>query len=112
MTSVITVNMRVCSKTARITAELQPDGETVSIHIASDCEHLREYAQRLTEVSTADILSVAGSRIEDPEVRKGVSPTCLVPTAIFNVAWLESGMMSKRLAQDTAKENSIVFEKD
>ena len=36
--------------------------------------------------------------------------TCLAPNGIINAAWLETGMMSKKLAKDV-KENVISFER-
>jgi hypothetical protein len=109
MTSIVTVKMRTCSKTAKITAEMQSDGDTISIRIATDCEHLREYAKRMPQVTMADIVSFEGSAIENTKVRESVSPCCLVPAAVFNAAWMEAGMLSKHLAEDMAKENSVIF---
>ncbi len=105
--------MKTCSKTTRVTAELQPDGDTIKIRIASDCPHVKEYAQLLGDtIHTADAVEWRGSRIVDPDIRQPLSITCLLPNAIFNAAWIELGMLSKHLAQDMAKENDLVFVKD
>lgn len=112
MTSTVVVNMRTCSKTSRVTAELQPDGDTIKIHIASDCPHVREYAEKLGDIHVADVVDIRGSRVVDPDVRIPLSVPCLLPNAIFDAAWMEVGMLSKHLAQDMAKVNDLTFVKD
>ena len=39
-----------------------------------------------------------GSRILTEAEGGVLTPTCLVPIAVFNVCWVEAGMISKRLA--------------
>jgi len=113
MSNTVVVNMRTCSKTTRVTAELQPDGDTIKIHIASDCAHVREYAEKLGDtISVSDVIDICGSRVVDPRIRQPLSVPCLLPNAIFDAAWMEVGMLSKHLAQDMAKVNDLTFVKD
>jgi hypothetical protein len=113
MTSVVTVRMKTCSKTTKVTAELQPDGDTIRIKIASDCKNVQNYAKLLGDtIHLSDVTDWNGSRVVDPEIRQPLSIPCLVPIAIFDAAWEEVGMLSKHLAQDMAKENVLEFNKD
>lgn len=113
MSSSIKVNMRTCSKTTKVTAELQPDGDTIRIRIASDCPHVREYAEKLGgEIHLSDVADIRGSRVVDPDVRIPLSVPCLVPVAVLDAGWMEVGMLSKHLAQNIARSNDIEFIKD
>ncbi|MDD3233095.1 MAG: hypothetical protein PHT00_02870 [Candidatus Methanomethylophilus sp.] len=110
MTSEIRVNMRTCSKTTKVTAELQPDGDTIKIRIASDCQHVKEYADLLGDtIQMSDVVEWRNSRVVNPDIRQPLSMPCLVPNAIFDAAWMELGMLSKHLAQEMAKYNSMDF---
>ena len=113
MASTVTVRMRTCSKTTRVTAEVQDDGDTIKIKIASDCKNVMSYAALLGDtIHVSDVVEWQGSRVVDPEIRQPLSIPCLVPNAIFDAAWEEIGMLSKHLAQDMAKENSLEFGKE
>ena len=113
MASTVTVRMRTCSKTTRVTAEVQDDGDTIKIKIASDCKNVMSYAALLGDtIHVSDVVEWKGSRVVDPEIRQPLSIPCLVPNAIFDAAWEEIGMLSKHLAQDMAKENSLEFGKE
>ena len=113
MASTVTVRMRTCSKTTRVTAELQDDGDTIKIKIASDCKNVMSYAALLGDtIHVSDVVEWKDSRVVDPEIRQPLSIPCLVPNAIFDAAWEEIGMLSKHLAQDLAKENSLEFGKE
>ncbi|MDD4669357.1 MAG: hypothetical protein PHE95_05990 [Candidatus Methanomethylophilus sp.] len=110
MTSEIRVNMRTCSKTTKVTAELQPDGDTIKIRIVSDCQHVKEYADLLGDtIQMSDVVEWRNSRVVNPDIRQPLSMPCLVPNAIFDAAWMELGMLSKHLAQEMAKYNSMDF---
>lgn len=113
MTSKVKVNMRTCSKVTKVTAELQPDGDTVRLKIVSNCENVRKYADNLGgEIHMSDVVDIRGSRVTDPDVRDPLSVPCLVPNAVFDAAWMEYGLLSKHLAQDKAGTNDIEFLKD
>lgn len=90
----VIVDMAFCDKKHKITAKLREDGD-LDIHIASDCMHIREYAEKLGETITVmDVTDRNGSRVYDPEICSAASATCLVPPGIINAAWLELGMLS------------------
>ncbi len=113
MPSAVNVRMRTCSKNTKVTAELQDDGDTVKITIVSDCKNVMNYASLLgNEIHLSDVVEWKGSRVVDPEIRQPLSIPCLVPNAVFDAAWMEVGMLSKNLAQITAKENSLEFPKE
>lgn len=81
--------------------------------MASDCKNVMSYARLLGgEIHVSDVVEWNGSRVVDSEIRQPPSIPCLVPNAIFDAAWMEIGMLSKHLAQDMAKENSLEFPED
>lgn len=113
MSSTVIVHMKTCSKTTRVTAELQDDGDTIKVTLASDCQNVKNYAELLgREIHVSDVVEWKGSRVVDPDIRQPLSIPCLVPNAIFDAAWMEVGMLSKNLAQQRAKENSLEFPED
>ena len=90
----VIVKMKFCNKTHRITVKMKDDGD-LSLHVATDCPEVKYYAECLGDTITMeDITDISSSRIMSPE----------------NLAWLETGMMSKKLAKDV-KENVISFER-
>jgi len=108
MTTSVNVNMRVCDKTCRITASHRSDGD--DIVIVSNCDKLQQLGEALHEgVSMNDIMDVYSSRIMTPEVRGNVCYECLAIPAVFNVCWLEEGMISKNLARKCGS-NSVDFD--
>ncbi len=110
MTSIVTANMRTCDKTTKVEASMQEDG-TVRIKIITNCDHVKEYAKQLTDLTLEDLTDFSKSKVVDPKVRASMSPPCIVPNAVFNAAWMETGMLSKRMAQKV-KENSLFFNED
>ncbi len=103
MTSRVRVDMSLCDFKTIIDADSQPDG-TVKVKIRSECRDVREYGKALKSAGPEDYTSIKGSRIFDLAAESRLTPTCLVPTAVFNAIWLEVGMISKTLAR---KEKSI-----
>lgn len=110
MTSTVTVHMNTCSKTSKVTASLQDDG-TIGVKIVSDCKNVQDYAKKLTSITMDDIVAFNGSKVVDPEIRASLSVPCLVPNAVFDAAWMETGMLSKSLARKVG-ENNVTFEKE
>lgn len=70
----------------------------VAIEIESDCPNIMRFAEMLTEADMRDLTDFEDNRILDLAAQAGLTTTCLVPAAVFNCAWVELGMMSKRLA--------------
>lgn len=108
MTSVVTAHMNTCGKTNKVTATLLDDG-TIDIKIASDCPHVKDYAKNLTNVTMDDVVSFEGSKVNDPAIRASLSVPCLTPIAVFNAAWLELGMLSKKLVANVGS-NTVTFD--
>ncbi len=99
MTSTVIARMKVCGKTNRVTVSLRENGDTMDVTIDSDCPHVRDYASKLRTITMSDVISHAGSKVEDPEIRASLSVPCLTPIAVFNAAWMELGMLSKGRAK-------------
>lgn len=107
--AIVVVHMRFCEKTHKITVEQKDDG-TLSLHVASDCPEVREYAKMIGDTLTMeDISDINASRILAPENLARVTMTCLAPNGIINAAWLETGMLSRSRAKEVG-ENSVSFE--
>ena len=87
------------------------DDGNLGVKIVSDCPHVMDYASKLTEISVNDVVSFAGSKVVDPDIRASLSVPCLTPIAVFEAAWLELGMLSKNLVNNVG-ENSVSFHPD
>lgn len=96
MSSTIDVNMSICDKRISVTATMNEDG-TFDIDIQSDCDSLKHYAETLKNVTMDDITNFETSRINKEEVRGNMSMICMAPIAVYQAAWMECGMMSKRI---------------
>ncbi len=112
MASKVRANMRTCHKTALVTAELLEDGQTLKIHIASDCDNVRDYAKRLGgTISAMDCVDYTMSKVFADENRQLLSMPCMVPCAIMNAAWMELSMLSKSLAKDVgSNDNEFIID--
>lgn len=98
MTSRVVVQMPLCTFQTIIETTDRGDG-TVGIHIESDCSHVREFAKELTEATQDDYIKQVGSRIVQLAEENHLTATCLVPVAVFNACWVETGMISKSSAR-------------
>jgi hypothetical protein len=105
MVSRVKVVTPICSHETWVTAEM--DGEDrIKVRIESDCSNVMNYGDRLQIVTMDDINEQRDSRILT-EAQDGIlTPTCLVPIAVFNACWVEAGMISKRLAM---KESPVAI---
>jgi len=108
MTSKVRVDMTICDHKTLIDADKQPDG-TVMVRVRSTCENIRNYGRRLGAVSMEDYIQIDGSKIIRLATECHLTPTCLIPAAVFNVVWMEVGNISKRYAL-SKKSISINFE--
>jgi hypothetical protein len=108
MASTTKAIMKACNRTAKVTVSLRDDGN-LDVAIESDCDVVMGYAERLGGMITAmDVYGFQESKINSDEIRGNLTPTCLVPNAIYNAAFLELGMMTRSLAQQ-AGENTVVL---
>ena len=110
MTNTVVAHMRTCHKTNKVTVWTKDDG-SLGVKIVSDCPHVRDYAAKLTEITIDDVVSFAGSKVVDPEIRASLSVPCLTPIAVFEAAWLELGMLSKNLVKNVG-HNCVTFHPD
>ena len=99
MTSKVTVQSGICGFETTIEARNLGTGE-VEIKIESQCKSVQQYAQMLRSATTDDLVEWNDSKVIDLAAKTGLTTTCLIPTAVFNVCWVEIGMISRRLALD------------
>jgi hypothetical protein len=92
----VRVDAPICDHETIIEAERS--GEETLVRINSDCKTVQGYAERLKMVSTSDLMDLEGSKIIKMASESGLTPTCLVPVAVYNACWMEQGLISKRLA--------------
>ena len=84
------------------------DGD-LDVHIATDCDNIREYAEKLgNRLTVMDVTNWKGSRVYNEEICTSASATCLVPAGIMNASWLELGMLSKSRALEV-QANCVRF---
>ena len=106
--AIVVVHMNFCKKTHKITVKQKGEGD-FSLHVATDCPEVKEYAKMIGDTLTLeDLTDIRNSRIFSYDNLERVTPTCLAPNGIINAAWLEAGMMSKGLAKNV-EENTVDF---
>lgn len=98
-TSKVTVQSGICGFETTIEARDLGTGE-VEIRIESQCKSVQTYAEKLRSATTDDLVEWNGSKVIDLAAKTGLTTTCLIPTAVFNVCWVEIGMISRKLSQD------------
>jgi hypothetical protein len=92
----VRVDAPICDHETIVEAERS--GEETLVRIISDCKTVQGYAERMRTVSMSDLMDLEGSKIIKMASESGLTPTCLVPVAVYNACWMEHGMISKRLA--------------
>ncbi len=107
MASTVEADMRMCGRKARVTVSMRDDGN-LDVSMESDCEVVMGYASRLKVISPEDVYGVQGSRINRDDIRGQLTPTCLVPNAVYSAAFLELGMATESLARKCGK-NSVEY---
>ena len=107
MTSTVIAKMKTCEKEAKVTVKMRDDGD-LDVIIESDCDIVQAYGERLKTISQMDVYNFQESKINADDIRVNLTPTCIVPNAIYNAAFLEMGLLTKTLAKKS-KENSIEF---
>jgi hypothetical protein len=98
MPSKVRVDATICDHITTVVAK-DLGGGRVTIEIDSECPNVAYFAQLLTEANMADLTEWEGNRILEMAAKSGLTTTCLIPTAVFNCAWVELGMISKNLAK-------------
>jgi hypothetical protein len=87
----------ICDHRTEIIARSCQDG--ICLEIFSDCPTIQSYAEMVKDLSKDDLMDLKGSKVIDLASEAGLTATCLIPTAIFNVCWLEMGMISRTMAK-------------
>lgn len=96
MTSEIMIRMPICDKSVRVRVTARDDGD-MDVEIESDCPSIDHYAESLGRITMDDITNFEDSRINKEDIRGNMSMICLTPIAVYQAAWMECGMMSKRI---------------
>ena len=96
MSSVIESKMSICDKWIKVTADKRDDG-TIGTKVESDCDALQHYSENLTSVTMDDITNFETSNINKENVRGNMSMICVAPIMVYQAAWMEMGMVSKRI---------------
>ncbi len=99
MVSKVRVDATICDNTTTIVVK-DIGGGKVSIEIDTNCSSVAHFASLLKDATMDDLTDWTNNRILDLASRSGLTTTCLVPTAIFNCAWVELGMISRTLAKE------------
>ena len=107
MASTVIAKMNTCEKEAKVTVSMREDGD-LDVIIESDCDIVQAYGERLKTISQMDVYNFQESKINADEIRVNLTPTCIVPNAIYNAAFLEMGLLTKSLAKKS-RENSVEF---
>jgi hypothetical protein len=97
MTSKVEVEANICSHRTVIEVTDKGDGN-MAVHIDTDCSSVQTYAEMVSELTPGDYSDWSDSKVWEMAAQAGLTTTCLVPVALINACWVESGMMSKRLA--------------
>lgn len=97
MTSKVEVDARICSHRTVIEATDTGDGN-MRVSIDTDCPSVQTYGGLISELAPGDYSDWSDSKVWEMAAQAGLTTTCLVPVALINACWVESGMMSKRLA--------------
>jgi hypothetical protein len=92
----VRVDAPICDHQTIVVAE--GSGDETLITITSDCKSVHGFADRLRKVSMTDLMELEGSLIMRMATESGLTPTCLVPVAVYNACWMEQGLISKNLA--------------
>ena len=96
MPSTIESNMSICDKRISVTVSDNGDG-TMSVDIRSDCQAIEGFSQSLKTITMDDIVNFETSRINKEEVRGNMSMICVAPIMVYQAAWMECGMLSRRI---------------
>lgn len=112
MVSKVRANMRTCSRTTLVTAEMQDDGETIRIHLATDCDNVKQYAKLLGEtLNIEDCTDYRSSKVFADDIRMVLSLPCLVPSAVINAASMEAGLLTRSCAKRAGNnDNEFVLD--
>lgn len=111
MTSTVVVKMNTCSKIHRITVSLREDGD-LDVSIKSDCKNVQAYAEGIQKMTMDDATDFCNSVLNRPEYRSILSVPCLVPSGIFDAAWIELGLLSKSLCESVGSNEVLLNVKE
>ena len=90
--------MPLCSHETSIEVEDQGDGN-LQVKIETTCEDVARYAELIGELGIKDYSEFKDSKILEKAAEACLTPTCLVPSGVFNACWLETGMISRNLVK-------------
>jgi len=98
LSSKVRVDMRLCRHETEIEAKDRGDG-VLDITITSECKDIQYFAKLISSLGPEDYTDIKASKVYDLASQAKLTPTCLIPAALFNACWIEAGMISKNLAK-------------
>lgn len=98
MTSKVRVDMPLCSHETTIEVEDSGDG-ILHVRIETTCEDVARYSKLIKELRIEDYSEFRNSKVLEKAAEACLTPTCLVPSGVFNACWLETGMISRNLVK-------------
>ena len=105
MTTTVTVNSAICNFKHRITGTLE--GDKVIIDIDTPCVKIKKLSHM--EVPMMETTLIKDNIVMQMAQDQHCTPTCLVPSGVMHVCWMEMGMLSKSLANKVGRV-SIEFD--
>lgn len=99
MVSKVRVDMPLCSHLTLVEVEEAGDG-SLRVKIETDCEDVARYGEMISELGVEDYSEIRNSKILEKAAEAFLTPTCLVPSAVYNACWLETGMISRNLVRE------------
>ena len=103
MTSKVRYHMFPCDNRSNIEVSMTDDGD-FEVKATSTCPKVEKFLNGLSPLSMTDLTDKAESKVFREFLGSDMSANCLTPSAVLTAAWVEAGMISKRLA---TKEGSI-----
>jgi hypothetical protein len=92
----VKVRMKVCDNTHIIEVTQDQEGG-YDLRIESTCPKAVALAESLKKLTMEDLVDKRNGRIHRTFIESDMSSNCLVASGIVTAAWLEAGLISKRL---------------
>jgi hypothetical protein len=104
---------QICSARVKSVIEAYKESEFYKVRVLSTCPTIQLFEKKINELKW-NARELYGVRLHDIWLLSkelGIKCFCPIPTAIMDVLWLESGMISESLALKTKTNFSVVKNK-
>lgn len=95
MTTEVKVNSRICDHIHSVRAT--KDGKKIIVEVDTSCEKIKQMSG--LEVSKMELFDMKDSSIMERAKESKVCATCIVPAAVMTACHIETGFISKNLAE-------------